>query len=113
VLKRFILWDYPRASWQYDVMVGLILAFIFLTPRELFRDQPRPKDVMLVATEGVQASYWIEPELLQEAESGARLRRVEELIHKQVGGKNLKVLQVEPVFNRDNEIRGYFALTQR
>ena len=35
--KRFILWDYPRASWQYDVMVALILAFIFLTPREVFR----------------------------------------------------------------------------
>ena len=39
MLKRFILWDYPRASWQYDVMVGIILAFIFLTPREWFRDQ--------------------------------------------------------------------------
>ena len=39
--KRFILWDYARASWQYDVMVGIILAFIFLTPRDWFRDQPR------------------------------------------------------------------------
>ena len=28
MLKRFILWDYPRASWQYDVMVGVILAFL-------------------------------------------------------------------------------------
>ncbi len=41
MLKRFILWDYPRGSRQYDVMVGLILAFIFLTPRDFFRDQPR------------------------------------------------------------------------
>jgi hypothetical protein len=40
-LKRFILWDYPRAGWQYDLMVGLILAFIFLTPRDWFRDQTR------------------------------------------------------------------------
>jgi len=22
MLKRFILWDFPRATWQYDVMVG-------------------------------------------------------------------------------------------
>jgi len=41
MLKRFILWDYARASWQYDVMVGIILVFIFLTPRDWFRDQPR------------------------------------------------------------------------
>ena len=26
MLKRFILWDFPRGSWQYDVMVGIILA---------------------------------------------------------------------------------------
>ena len=41
MLKRFILWDYARASWQYDLMVGIILAFVFLTPRGWFRDQPR------------------------------------------------------------------------
>ena len=29
-LKRFVLWDYARATWQYDVMVAIILAFIFL-----------------------------------------------------------------------------------
>ena len=46
-LKRFILWDYPRASWQYDVMVGVILAFIFLTPRSWFRDQPRTPPMLV------------------------------------------------------------------
>ena len=30
--SRFLLWDYPRASWQYDIIVAIILAFIFLTP---------------------------------------------------------------------------------
>ena len=30
-VRRFLLWDYPRAGWQYDVMVVLILAFIWLT----------------------------------------------------------------------------------
>lgn len=41
-ITSFILWNYPRASVEYDIMVGLILAFIFLTPRQFFRDQPRP-----------------------------------------------------------------------
>ncbi|MGH9416880.1 MAG: hypothetical protein ACRD01_09655 [Terriglobales bacterium] len=41
-LASFIWWSYPRGSIEYDIMVGVILAFIFLTPRHLFRDQPRP-----------------------------------------------------------------------
>ena len=40
-LGSFLWWTYPRGSLEYDVMVGLILAFIFLTPRQFFRDQPR------------------------------------------------------------------------
>ena len=28
MLKRFILWDVPRASWQYDVIVAVILAIL-------------------------------------------------------------------------------------
>jgi hypothetical protein len=31
-LKRWILWEYPRASWQYDVIVGAIVVFVFVTP---------------------------------------------------------------------------------
>lgn len=32
LLKNFIFWSYERGSIQYDVMVTLILAFIFVTP---------------------------------------------------------------------------------
>ena len=62
MLKRFVLWDYPRASWQYDVMVGIIVAFIFLTPRAWFRDQPRiPKasSIFLLRKENGQSKYWV------------------------------------------------------
>jgi len=41
-LGSFLWWSYPRGSLEYDIMVAIILAFIFLTPRHLFRDQPRP-----------------------------------------------------------------------
>lgn len=39
-VKGFLLWHYERGSWQYDVMVALILAFIFLLPTRYFHDQP-------------------------------------------------------------------------
>src|SRR5271169_3077853 len=33
VLKSYFYWTSPRGSFQYDIMVTLILAFIFITPR--------------------------------------------------------------------------------
>ena len=32
VLKSYFYWTYTRGSFHYDVMVSLILAFIFITP---------------------------------------------------------------------------------
>jgi hypothetical protein len=40
-VKGYFWWTYPRGSVPYDVMVTLILAFIFLTPIWInFRDKP-------------------------------------------------------------------------
>src|ERR1700741_4356219 len=33
ILREYFFWTYERGSFHYDVMVTLILAFIFLTPR--------------------------------------------------------------------------------
>lgn len=40
VVVRAIFWSYERGSWQYDLIVLAILAFIFLTPRSWFDDRP-------------------------------------------------------------------------
>jgi hypothetical protein len=51
LLKRYVLWTYERGSFHYDVMVTLILAFIFLTPRFIdFKDRPAP-DVLMRTSE--------------------------------------------------------------
>ena len=39
-IKSYILWTHPRGGLHYDVMVTIILAFIFLTPRSIFKDSP-------------------------------------------------------------------------
>jgi hypothetical protein len=40
-IKGYVWWMYPRGSVHYDVMVTLILAFIFLGPLWInFRDKP-------------------------------------------------------------------------
>lgn len=41
VLRSYFWWTYERGSLHYDVMVTLILAFLFLAPRFIdFKDRP-------------------------------------------------------------------------
>ena len=35
-VSRIVFWTYPRGGWQYDIVCGLILVFIFLTPKTVF-----------------------------------------------------------------------------
>ncbi len=114
-IKRFVLWDYPRASWQYDVMVGLILVFLFLTPREWFRDQPRipraSKIAMLEAGHGANV-YWIESELLASIPEADRDAKALEMLKTQTG-ESQRLIRLEPVFDSEKEIKGYMAFTRR
>ena len=62
ILKSYLFWTYPRGSFHYDVMVTLILVFLFVSPRLInYRDRPQEtltstKDI-LVRTNGPNA--WI------------------------------------------------------
>lgn len=38
ILWNAFFWTYERATWQYDVMVLTILAFVWLTPPDWLRD---------------------------------------------------------------------------
>ncbi len=41
LIKSYIFWAYERGSFHYDVMVTLILVFMFFSPRFInFKDRP-------------------------------------------------------------------------
>jgi len=107
-MKRFIFWDYPRASFPYDVMVALILAFIFLTPPDLFRDRPRATEVAMLPG-GI---YMIGPEALAGKSDAEQRQRAAELIRKRYH-ENVTVLKVEPHVGAEQEVKGFMAYTRR
>jgi hypothetical protein len=39
-LKSFLLWQHERATWQYDVMCGVIFLLVVFLPARYFHDQP-------------------------------------------------------------------------
>lgn len=66
-----VFWAYERGSWPYDVLVALILIFLFATPRRWFQDGPRPSipassQVQLISENGSgnEATYRIDSRLL-------------------------------------------------
>src|SRR5271169_6012547 len=79
-VKRFLFWDYPRAGWQYDVMVGLILAFIFITPREWFRDQPKANSIVMLPSEHGDTVFWMDAEQLSNTPEIARAAEASTLL---------------------------------
>ena len=56
MMKSVVLWNYERGSWQYDVFCLLIIAFIFLTPKDWFnkRDGATLTSVVTVKTEAAE-----------------------------------------------------------
>ena len=108
--RRFIMWDYTRGSWQYDVMVGLIVGFIFLTPQGLFHDQPRPANIVMI--EGHEGSdVWIAPELLAGVPEAQRVARAAVLVRNKFG-RDFTVVRVQPILDPESEVTGYMAQVQ-
>ena len=111
--RRLIFWDFARASWQYDVVVGLILIFIFATPRELFRDQPKASSIILMSSQPGSNRVFIATDLLEIVPEGERARRAELLIHQRTG-KSWHVTRVEPIRDVDaQEVKGFIAYTDQ
>lgn len=110
-LGRFLLWDYPRASWQYDVMCGLILAFIFLTPNDLFRDQPRAANVVMLPAEQGTGLFWIAPQQLTEIPAADQPAEAAKLVNSRFK-THKAVTRVEPLRDAEDAVTGYIAYTQ-
>jgi hypothetical protein len=110
-LGRFLLWDFPRMSWQYDVMCGLILLFIFATPRELFRDQPKAANVVMLPAEQGTGLFWIAPQLLTDVPAPQQVSKAASLVNSRYK-INKVVTRVEPLRDAEEDVTGYMAYTQ-
>jgi hypothetical protein len=112
--KRFVLWDYPRASWQYDLMVGIIVAFIFFTPRAWFRDQPRipnANSIFFLRKENGQSKYWV-PAGLVAGVSESQIPVTVTPLLQTLGDHHLMVTKVERVLDSEDEPLGYTVFTR-
>jgi hypothetical protein len=110
--RRLIFWEFPRGSWQYDVVVLLILAFIFVTPRTLFKDQPRPRQIVEIQASGPDRLFYLEADLLDAGTESVRLDQARRLLKDRTEHPG-QLRKVEPVFDGEKEIIGWHAYVKR
>jgi hypothetical protein len=107
-IRPAVFWSYRRGSWQYDIMVALILVFIFGTPRNFFRDQPLPQPIVMLSSEPGWAVFLVEPGLIRNPapeQLEPELRRLLE----QRAHRTIQRLRTEPARDTEGRLTGYLV----
>ncbi len=121
VLRNYVFWTYQRGSLHYDVMVTLILLFLFISPHLIdFHDRPIPAvpgraSEVLVRTSGDNGHrfvYEIRADDLRGANSDdAREARIAQIIGNIAG--DAQIIGIKPVTDPRGHIVAYDATVRR
>lgn len=122
-----IFWSYERGSWPYDVMVLAILAFVLLTPRSWFHDQPQtsPSDESAVRLVGQDSgsrtrTYRLDAKLLDPQQRASKAtpeleRKTHDILSRNVGvlrGQTFQVVRITAVRAEDGSIESYDVIVR-
>ena len=120
VATRAVFWPYERGSWQYDIICGVILAFIFLTPAAWFHDRPQLGLTNLRHNQGVVEvgrtregwHYLIDARLVNSMGNPKTEDAVRAILQRRIH-KPFTIKSVEVVENPQNVVLGYAVIVQR
>jgi hypothetical protein len=110
-IRGYILWSYERGTLHYDVMVTLILLFVFVSPHYVnFKDKPvernpHPTGVVVIPEAGGGLIYQIEASAVNAApgaDVGQQLERIIEPISGAVA-----ITRYEAVKNASGQVQSY------
>jgi hypothetical protein len=91
--RKIVFWNYPRTSWQWDVLCVLCLVFIFLTPKSWFASAP-PTQTTVV---------WVKELVGSQADTPEITRRARERLNRPEG----KVLRIDPQTDTSGKVIAY------
>jgi hypothetical protein len=115
-IRGYVWWTYDRGSFHYDVMVTLILLFIFVTPYFVdFHDKPaerRPHqtDVQILPN-GDGFIYRIDASAVK-GESDAEIRAALLKVIEPIAGE-VKLSKYEPVIDTHGKLSSYRVWVRR
>ena len=118
VVTRSIFWAYERGSWQYDLIVIAILAFIFLSPRAWFNDRPTLQMTDLRHQQGIvnmggvnkDVRYLVDARLVDSREQ--KPEDAIPIILQQHLHKAVTVKSIDAVRDRQQVVLGYTVMVE-
>ncbi|MFZ3266471.1 MAG: hypothetical protein WA172_20885 [Terriglobales bacterium] len=110
-IRGYILWSYERGSLHYDIMVTLILLFVFISPYVInFKDKPvernpRATGVLVIPDQQGGFIYQI-PATAVNSDAGADIRKQLERIIEPIAGA-VSITRYEPVNDATGHPKSY------
>ena len=116
-IRGYILWQYERGTLHYDIMVTLILIFIFVSPRVInFNDKPiarKPHPTEVVVTADAQGNllYQVEATAIS-ASDGQSVH--DQLLHiiEPISGA-VSIVSYDVVSDKKGKVQSYKVLAKR
>lgn len=116
-IRGFILWAHERGSVQYDVMVTLILIFVFLSPRFIsFRDRPvdrnPPATAVVVYPDGAGGLiYQVDVRAIHFGDASSMRQQFLRIIEPVSG--EISISRYEPIKDKNGKITAYKVWVER
>ena len=116
-IRGYIFWSYERGSLHYDIMVTLILLFVFLSPRILnYKDKPVERiphltGVVVIPGEKGEFIYQIQASAVN-AEEGSDVNRQLERIIEPISGA-VSIVRYETVKDASGRLQSYKVWAQK
>jgi len=116
-LRSYILWSHERGSVQYDVMVTLILLFVFFSPKLInFKDKPvehnpHPTGVVVMPDGQGGLIYQVEGSAVMGEDEDARRGELLGIIEPISG--EVTITKVEAVRNQAGRVAHYKVWVER
>lgn len=116
-IRGYILWQYERGTLHYDIMVTLILIFIFFSPRVIdYNDKPiarnaHPTDVVVTTDAEGHLTYQVSAGSITLGDDRSVRQQLLRIIEPISGA--VAILSYETVSDRKGHVQSYKVVVKR
>jgi len=116
-IRSYVLWQHERGTLHYDIMVTLILLFIFLSPRVInFNDKPiarnpHPTDVVVTTDGEGRLIYQVAASAVTPGDDRSVRDQLLRIIEPISGA--VSIVKYDPVTDRKGQVQSYKVLVKR
>jgi hypothetical protein len=116
-IRSYVLWQHERGTLHYDIMVTLILIFIFLSPRAInFNDKPiyrnpHPTEVVVTSDTEGRLIYQVAASAIKAGDDGVVRDQLLHIIEPISGA--VAIVSYETVSDAKGKVQSYKVLARR